>query len=269
MADEKTMLTFGYLKQDEIQKALNKNLIDKWSVVYTSDTKRQFLIDDKLDIIPIKSKVPVFSSKQEAIVTLNQESSTYEGEIVSILNGTRFEAYIVNRDSINSRFVVNPLSEEVDIDYDKLNNIPIINISGSITEPIDLATLSDGMYKINYFISPSTKKTISSYIGNIIFVETSNDIKTIKRFTSNKIYDYVIEGSNVSVKQYITEDFLKENNYITESDVDEKLEAFEILFNQKVEEYVNDKVRLLVIHVVSEELDNRYAKNEDITEMFI
>ncbi len=267
MADN-NMVTFGYLSESELKLALSKKLLTKWSVVYTSDSKRQFLIDEDLNAVAIKSKVPVFSSRSSAITSINVDASTYEGEIVSIYNDDHFEAYVVNKSS-EGVFTVKAINEKEEIDYNKINNIPIINLPGTITEPIDLTTLDDGYYKVNFFTNPITNGLVKSYVGNIIVVDTENGIKFIKRITNKNIYDYTVKDGIVTENKYITEQYIIDNHYQTEESIDIKLKAFEIAFEKKVEEYVNDKVRLLVKFIVEEELDNRYASEADINGLFV
>lgn len=269
MADE-AMVRFGYIREDEINKALEQQLVTAWSVVFTSDSKRIYLIDDKLEKVPLKSRVPIYSSVDTAIADINRDSSAYAGELVSIYNSSDecFDAYVINQWPDGSLYV-KPVSDATDLDYNRMLNIPIVNLPSTVLEPVDLKTLEPGYYKINYFISPVSGSQINSIVGDLFFVEYKGTDKLVKRIGSQNIFDYKIDADgNCTSTKYVTEKYLKDNKYQTESDVDTKLEAFKVVVQKLVEDYVKNTVELLVRHVVSEEITSRGASQEDIIALF-
>lgn len=260
MAD--SMVRFGYIKKDEIQLAINGGFISEWSVVFTSDTKGIYLIDDNLKPIEIRSRIPVYSSIQEAVDDINTDSSTYNGQIISILQDDHYEAYTVKEK--NGRFYAIPIFDRTMFDYDKIANTPVQNITSPLGQPVKISELDNGMYFIKgYFITPDNKQ-VHSVVGNVFVKENDH----VKRITNDKIYDYSVLNGVVVVGTYLTDQMLAADGYITSSGVDIKLQALDLVTKKDLEDYINNVFRDLIVEVVNEELDTRIAEDDEITALF-
>ena len=261
MADN-NMVQFGYLKEHEIQIALDRNLLVSWSVIFTSDTKRIFLINDELKSIPITSKIPVFSSFDEALENVNSDKQYYNGQLISILEEDHYDAYVLNTKS--SKLYPVPILDKSMFDYDKIVNTPIKNLKGTNEEPINISALSQGKYMVSGHFTTPDEKEINSVVGNLFIVESN----VIKRITNKEIIDYDISGETVIVAKYITDQILKADGVLTESEIDKKLQALEIITKNDLEEYINSVFRDLIVEVVKEELNERIAEDADIEALF-
>lgn len=268
MASE-NLVRFGYIEKSDIQKALDEGLLSSWSVIYTSDTHQQFLVDENKELVTIKSQVPIYGSADAAIESIKIDGSAYEGEIISIYNALDecFDAYVCNKWP-NGDWYVKPINTKEDVDYNRINNIPIVNIESSVVNPVDLTTLPDGYYKVNYFISPSSGNQINSIVGNLFVIESNLDTKVIKRISASNIFEYQIKGDKVTTKKYVTDTWLKENNYMTETDVDDKFQAFDVIVQQRIEDYVANTCVYLIKYILDQELAARNASKADIESMF-
>lgn len=266
MANENA-ISFGWLSLEEMNRGIVERKLQPYTIVYTKDSHEQYLIDAEMKPVLIRSKVQLFSSEEAAIEELNNQGDAYAGQIVSILDGDTFRAYMVNQWSAGAYYVT-PIYGNKSVDYNDLSNIPIINVESSVTNPVDLTTLSDGTYKINYFVSPSTGKVLSSIVGEFFVI--SRDVNTIyiKRIAFDKIYDYTITNDKTTVKKYITDSFLEENGYVNDSNLDKKLQALTYVNRTQLEDYVKNTVEMLIVHILNEQLDLRYGTEADINAMF-
>lgn len=261
-------IKFGWLNKEEIVQAIESQSLNKYNIVFTKDTHEQYIISASLEPIPIKSRVRIFSSVDTAIEEINKSSVTYSGEILSIRDGEKFIAYVVNQLD-DGAYNVDPIHSDNMVDYNGLQNVPLKNIEGTVTEPIVLTDLEDGFYKVTgHFIVP-TGNEITSIVGNIIVIESiSLTERTIKRINNNSIFDYVLKDDICTVDKYATEQYIKEQGYTTEADVDIKLEAFKVTMEKYIEDYVDTTVSLLIKYMVSEELSTRYSTDQDIQDLF-
>ena len=262
-------IKFGWLYKEEIEQAIASQDLNAYDIVFTKDSHEQFLISSSLEPIPIKSRVRIFSSVDTAIEEINKTSSTYNGEIVSIRDGEKFVAYVVNQFN-SGQYYISPIYSDEMIDYNQLQNVPLKNIEGTVTNPIVLADLEDGFYKVSgHFIVP-TGNEVTSIVGNIIVIESfSLTEKTIKRISNNSIFDYILKDDGTyTFQKYATEQYVQEQGYVTEVDVDIKLEAFKASMEEYIENYVDKTVSLLIKYMITQELATRYSTEQDIQDLF-
>lgn len=258
-------IKFGYLTSEEIQVVLNRKLLNPYSIIYNKTNHCQYLIKEDYTLFEIKSKMPIFVSKEEANRVINEDESTYSGEIVSVLVGDEFVAHIVQGNP--GAYFVKPVSAEKDFSYNDLRDIPIKNVGTIPTQRVDILALEDGYYKVNYFISPG-KSEVNSIVGNLFFIETVGAIKYIKRITQNNIFDYTVVNGVVSSNKYATEEYVKKQGYMTSEDVDIKLAALDLVTRKDLENYVKTTCEALCKHLINEELQNRACTEEDIKRIF-
>lgn len=252
-----TRAKFGYLKYDSMIEKISNGVFDTNDIIFGKDTHETYIISEDSTPIPMRSKVYVFDSIAEANTSLNTNTDTYKGQIVSILNNDKYSAYIVNQDP-NGVYFATTLSSE-NVDYNTLGNRPIENLVGTLDSPIMISNLDTGMYKVKgqYKISTTDITTYLSTDGDLFIIEVSANEKFIKRFTKDTIQDYAISDSGVEKKVYVTDKYLIDNGYSTTTYVDSKLTAFEETIRQDIQTYVEQTVEQVIEQKVDEIIDER------------
>ena len=255
MADyNEQSIKFGFLTVEQMLSAINSHQLQTYNICFTKDTHQIFVIKENLEPLEIHSRVYVFDSITEAETKLNESTDTYVGQVVAILDNDTYRGYIVNQK--NGKFIVTPLWEHSEpIDYDTLGNRPIVNLVGTLDEPIMVSELDDGIYRIKgqYKISDLEKTIYLSASDILMTVSKNNQNIEIKKITSDNITDYIITNSDISKNTYVTEQYLKDNNYTTTSYVDTKIEALEVSIKEDMRGYVQEAIT----EVFGEELDKR------------
>lgn len=269
MADYKeNHIRFGWLTYQEMMDAIANGSLNEYDICLTNDTHQEFIINSKKEPVAINSRLRIYASVESAIADINATPQTYAGEILAIRDGEKFISYIVNQFE-DGTFYVSPIFREDQLDYNELQNTPIKNLDGSVTEPIRLVDLEDGWYKITgHFITPKGTE-VTSIVGNYIIVEqTGINSKLIKRIASKDIYDYTITDGRVTSTKYATEKYIKDQGFATQDSVDYALAAFKVSMENFVKDYVGSTCSLLVDHMINENLDQRYAVEDDIESLF-
>ena len=253
---------FAYLTYEDMLSKLDTGELNEYDICFSKDRSVIYLITEELQPLELRSKVYVFDSVSEAETKLNEAIDTYIGQVVAILNDGIYRGYIVNKE--NDIFTTTPLWEHPKpIDYDTLGNRPIINLVGTLDEPIMVSELDNGIYRIKgqYKIS-SLEDTIYLSASDIICT-VAKDTKgiTVKRITSDDITDYFITSSDISKNSYITNQYLKDNNYTTTSYVDTKIEALELSIKEDMKTYVQGIIEDVFGESLDEIIDNRISEN--------
>ena len=247
-------IKFAYLTYDDMLSKLESGDLNEYDIIYSKDKYVTYLITEELKPLQLRSRVYVFDSVSEAEIKLNESTDTYTGQVVSILYNDTYRGYIVNQKS--GKFTVTPLWEHSEpIDYDTLGNRPIINLVGTVGKPIMVSELDDGIYRIKgqYKISDLEETIYLSASDIIITVLKNNQNIEIKKITSDDITDYIIDNSDISKNTYITEQYLKDNNYVTTAYVDTKIEALELSIKEDMQDYVQEAIT----EIIGEELDKK------------
>lgn len=271
----KNRAKYGYLSYNDMLTRILNGKLDAYDIVYTTDTKESFVITPELEPIAIKSKVYVFNDITEATTILNENTDTYVGQLVSILIDETYKGYIVNQ--IDGMYTVTPLSESGGVtDYNTLGNKPILNIIGTLDDPIVISDLDGGIYSIKgrYKIATSDITTYINPNPNLFIVDKNENGIFIKKISSNEIIDYVVTDQIIKTNKIVTEEYLKENGYATTAYVDEKIAALDILVKEETDSYiasvVEEKVDAILDTKIDEEIDKKIqgASEEQINFLF-
>lgn len=256
---------FAYRNKDEIQQYINDGTLGAFDFVICKDSHELILITDDLSLLSINSKVYRYLDAESAEESINKNSDTYEGQLISILS-TRgvYEAYIVNRNN-KGYFYTTPLNAYAgSIDYDTLQHKPIINLNGEIEDPIIIDTQNNGIYKVNgsYKISKNLDTVFSSVNNNLFIVSHEENIVRIKKISVDEIVDYVVADGSVSSSVVPTTEWLESQGYITETAVDQKIAALNFITKQELDEYIQD----IFIQTIDQTIDDRL--NEKLNDRF-
>lgn len=273
-----TRAKWAYLPYNSIQPKIDEGILDQFDVIYTSDSHENLIITPDLTLWSVRSRIYTFDSVADANTALNTNTDTYKGQIVSILNGDKYTAYVVNQDS-NGVYSATTLSAE-NVNYNNLGNRPIENLVGTLDVSIIVENLDTGMYKIKgqYKIYNGEDTVYLSADGDLFIVEISATEKFIKRFTKKTIQDFVISDGEIKKNTYITEEYLADNGYSTNDYVDVKLTAFETSIKNDIESYVEQTVEDIIINKVDAIIDERLdvklderiqiSTNEEVEDFF-
>ena len=279
--NSQTRAKFAYLKYESMLSNLSDETLDPkkklnaYDINFTPDTKECYIISP--DLIPwaINSKVYTFDSIESANEQLNQNTDTYSGQIIAIQYDEKYFGYIVNKNV--DGYYVSPLNEYPDeINYDKLGNRPIINLIGTLDEPIMVSDLDTGIYKIKgqYKVSNLEETIYLSASDTLFIVDNKKDTINIKRVTIDDIVDYVITNETIVANKYITEDFLKEKNYVNSDYVDTKIEAVKLLLEDELKNYIVEAINSVMGESLDKKIDERIntfiqpTQDEQITDLF-
>lgn len=278
MAVDKTKnrVKWGYLNYDDIQARIDENKLDAYDVVYTKDTHECYILTEDLTPVSVHSRIYRFNGIAAAITYLNAASDTYEGQVVAIRSGEKYRAYIVNL--VDNQYDVELLMDtNQEIDYNTLGNRPIINLSGTLSEPVIVGNLDVGIYSITgqYKIFDSVDTVFSCSVNHIFLVDKSETETLVRDISARKIISYLSDGSAVKENEIITADYLKENNYVTNSSVDQKLQALDILTKAEAKEYIESTVTEYLDAKLNDAIDKKFdeklteAQDSAIDEMFM
>lgn len=234
---------YGYLSYNDMFVRIEEGLIDEYDVVFTIDTNECYIIKPDLTPSSIRSRVYVFDSYDDALIAINENTDTYDGQLVSILTGDSYRGYIVNK--VGDKYTVNDITDISHIDYDTLGNRPVNNLIGTFENPIILDDLPIGLYSIKgqYKISNFDETTYlgASYI--IFSVNHENSTTYIKKIGSSEIVDYKVTGNVISSNIVITKEYLKTNGYATEKYVNDKIAALDFMTTEETKKYVQELVK--------------------------
>lgn len=263
MTDKMTdRVKFAYLTYEDMLSKIDSGDLNEYDIIYSKDKYITYLITEELKPLQLRSRVYVFDSVSEAETKLNESTDTYIGQVVAILNDGIYRGYIVNKE--RDIFTTTPLWEHPEpIDYDTLGNRPIVNLVGTLDEPIMVSELDNGIYRIKgqYKISDLEETIYLSASDIICTVVKNNQNIEIKKITSDNITDYIITNSDISKNTYITEQYLKDNNYTTTSYVDTKIEALEVSIKEDMKTYVQGIIEDVFGESLDEIIDNRISEN--------
>jgi hypothetical protein len=269
---------WAYLSYDSIIAKIQEGKLDEYDVVYTKDTHENYVISPELEPWAVRSRVYVFNSEDEANVQLNTNIDTYIGQIVSIIKGEVCKGYIVNKNQ-EGVYYVEQLSAD-NIDYNTLGNRPIENLVGTLDSPIIVNELLIGSYKIQgqYKIIETDITTYLSTDGDLFLIDIKNDVKYIKRFTTDSINDFVISADEIKKNTYVTDKYLQDNGYTTNDYVNAKITAFEDSIKADIKAYVEDivenvieeKVETIIDTKLDEKLNNKFEGllEEEVRNLF-
>ena len=235
---------YGYLNLADIQDRIDSGKLDAYDLIYTKDTHECYILTEDLKQVPIKSRVYQFPTEEEALLYLNAATDTYEGQLVAIKKNNRYKAYIVNKDD-EDLWCVTLLSDvDEEIDYNSLGNRPITNLSGTLANPVIVENLENGIYSIygQYKVFDSIDTIFSSYENHIFLVEKSETETHIKDISSTDVITYSLVGDEIHQDKLVTSKFLEDNNYVTDSDLDKKLQTLDVLTKTEASEYIEQAV---------------------------
>lgn len=269
VSSAKNRSRYGYLNLADIRDRIDSGKLDAYDLIYTKDTHECYILTEDLEQVPIKSRVYQFPTEEEALLYLNAATDTYEGQLVAIKKKDRYKAYIVNKDDEDLWCVTLLSDADEQIDYDTLGNRPITNLTGTLANPIIVETLDNGIYSISgqYKVFDSIDTIFSSYENHIFLVEKSETETHIKDISSTDMITYSLVGDEIQQDKLVTSKFLKDNNYVTDSDLDKKIQTLDILTKTEASEYIEQAVNSYLDSkldsAIDQKLDEKIVETAD------
>ena len=150
------------------------------------------------------------------------------------------------------------------LSYRKLTDKPIEYLIGSITIPIIISDLNDGIYKIKGpFMIGGNNTSIHSSPDDVFFV-VSHDEDThgtsITQIQGNSILLYFIQqDGDYKTDKYVTEQWINEQNFMSADSVKDYVQA-----------QINESISNLIDQKIDKALDNKFGglNSVDIANMF-
>lgn len=150
------------------------------------------------------------------------------------------------------------------LSYNKLTDVPIVNLTGTLTVPIIISDLDDGIYKVHgQMIIGGKNTTVQSSADEILYLvshDSDTSSTTITKIQGKAITLYFIQqDGEYKVDRYITEDWINNKDFMSAADV---------------KEYVNSIIETTVLEVLDEHLDTALdskfsgLNSDDINNMF-
>jgi len=146
----------------------------------------------------------------------------------------------------------------------KQNQLEVIGIpelTGTLENKIILSSLYDGLYQVRgqHKITADHPTTFDSSSYILVVVQTVGGVKKVRRITADELTTYTIgEDLSVEVNEVATKDYLDEKGYVTEQQLDVKIEVLKRELEDEIEVLVEPVVRPMV-----EEIINRDIQPED------
>ena len=252
-----TRAKFGFLNYEDMLAKITEGKLDAYDIVFSKDKKQVFILNEQLEPIAMHSKVYVYESVEKANEALNINTDTYEGQIVSILRGDVYYGHIVNK-SANGLFYVTPLYEHAEpIDYDTLGNKPIENLTGTFNNPIILTDLPTGIYNIcgKYKVTSDSDKEYLSGERRLVLINNMGTTSTIKVVTADGIINLIVSNGEIISDKVVTEKYLKENGYTTESYVDERIKELDLVQRSEIETYIQNYISQALDTMIDEKIE--------------
>ena len=264
-----TRAKFGFLAYDDMLSRIAEGEIDAYDIVFSKDKKQVFIVNENLEPIAMHSKVYVYESVEKANEELNINTDTYVGQIVSILNGDVYYGHIVNK-SADGFYYVTPLYEHAEpIDYDTLGNKPIENLNGTYDKPIILADLPTGIYNIcgKYKVTANDEREYLIGARRLAFINNMGTTSTIKVVTSDGAINFIVSNGNVISDKVVTESYLNEHGYTTETWVNERIKELDLVQKKEIDSYIENYISQSLDTIINEKVEtavnNKLAPIDD------
>lgn len=257
VAPTDTRAKFGFLNYEDMLLKIAEGKLDKYDIIFSKDKKQVFIVNENLKPVAMRSKVYVYESVEKANDELNINTDTYEGQIVSILNGDVYYGYIVNKDAKGS-YYVKPLYEHAEpIDYNTLGNKPIENLMGTFNTPIILADLPTGLYNIcgKYKVTSEDDKEYLTGERRLVLVNNMGTASTIKVVTADGIINFIVKDGVIISDRVVTESSLKEHGYTTKDYVDERIKELDTVIKNEIDVYIQNFITKELETMITEKVN--------------
>ena len=150
------------------------------------------------------------------------------------------------------------------LSYNKLFDVPIVNLIGTLTVPVKISSLDDGIYKVKgQCIIGGNNTTVQSSADDVLYLvshDADTSSTTITKMQGKSITLYFIQqDGEYTTDRYVTESWINEQNFASAD---------------SVKEYVSNIIEETVLDVLDEHIDSALDRKlggidaEDLTNIF-
>lgn len=150
------------------------------------------------------------------------------------------------------------------LSYNKLFDVPIVNLIGTLTVPVKISSLDDGIYKVKgQCIIGGNNTTVQSSADDVLYLvshDADTSSTTITKMQGKSITLYFIQqDGEYMTDRYVTESWINEQNFASAD---------------SVKEYVSNIIEETVLDVLDEHIDAALDRklgsidSEDLTNIF-
>lgn len=183
-------------------------------------------------------KAPVFAyGTMDALVT-----AVEKGKI-------KYPSYIWLKDTLQYAFVNK--NQEIEV-------VGLPKLTGTLEKQLILSELNGGVYEIKgqYKVTEDAETVFLSASYVIAIVKQTTNGAKVRLITADDVLDFTTEGGEITdTDKNVTEKYLIEHGYVTETQVDEKIAVMEVTLKEELIDYVNDIIADQIAVLLPEELD--------------
>lgn len=150
------------------------------------------------------------------------------------------------------------------LSYNKLSDVPITNLIGTLVVPVKISSLDDGIYKIKgQCIIGGNNTTVQSSADDVLYLvshDADTSSTTITKMQGKSITLYFIQqDGEYTTDRYVTEKWINEQNFASAD---------------SVKEYVSNIIEETVLNVLDDHIDAALERklggidSEDLTNIF-
>lgn len=176
----------------------------------------------------------------------------------------KYPAYVWLKDSLQYAFVNKELGIEV---------VGLPKLTGTLDNQIILSDLDGGVYEIKgqYQVVDGAETVFLSASYIIVIVRHRDDETKVRIITADNIFDFtVVNGEIIETDQNVTVKYLTEHEYVTETQVDDKIAAMAITLEQEIKDYVDSIIQEQIEELLPEEVDKLFSPvdENDVRKLF-
>lgn len=176
----------------------------------------------------------------------------------------KYPAYVWLKDSLQYAFVNKELGIEV---------VGLPKLTGTLDNQIVLSELDGGVYEIKgqYQVVDGAETVFLSASYIIVIVRHRDNETKVRIITADNIFDFtVVNGEIVETDQNVTVKYLTEHEYVTETQVDDKIAAMAITLEQEIKDYVDSIIQQQIEELLPEEVDKLFSPvdENDVRKLF-
>lgn len=150
------------------------------------------------------------------------------------------------------------------LSYNKLSDVPIVNLTGTLVVPVVIADLADGVYKVHgQTIIGGNNTTIYSSADDVFYLvshDADTSSTTITKIEGKSITLYFIQqDGEYKTDRYITEDWINSQDFMSSANA-----------KDYVQSVIGNTVQQMIDEHLDEALESRFSglTSDDINNMF-
>lgn len=150
------------------------------------------------------------------------------------------------------------------LSYNKLSDVPIVNLTGTLVVPVVVADLMDGVYKVHgQTIIGGNNTTVYSSADDVLYLvshDSDNSSTTITKIEGKSITLYFIQqDGEYKTDRYITEEWINSQDFMSSANA-----------KTYVQSVIENTVQQVIDERLDAALDDRFSglTSNDINNMF-